>query len=101
MANTKKAAAPKKKATVTAQAKGRMVKAQKEQQASREKKIQAYQMSGYNSSKFQDPKTKKFSSGDGSLEIAPAQYGNPRPNARNAAKNAAFGARVKLAKKGK
>lgn len=89
------------KKEASAQAKGRMRVAAKEQEAAREKKINALRASGYNSSKVQDPKTKKFRNTDGATGIAPAQYGNPKPNARNAARNAAFGSGKKLARGGK
>ena len=97
MANTKKVATPKKKATVTAQAKGRMAKAQNEQQASREKKIRAYERSDANAKRFLGT----FSPMKGTDRIPPAQYGNTKPNARNAAKIAAYDLSKRPAKKGK
>jgi len=97
MAGTKKVVSPKKKATVTAQAKGRMAKAQKEQADVREKKIKAYSMSDSNSKRYAG----LGSTMKGTDKIAPAQYGNLKPNARNAAKNAAFDLGKPIAKRGK
>lgn len=90
-----------KKKEVSAQAKGRMKVAAREQGEARGRMIRALQTSEYNSSKVLDPRTKKYRNTDGATGIAPAQYGNVRTTARAAAANAAFAAGKKLAKGGK
>lgn len=90
-----------KKKQTTAQAKGRMAVAAREQEKARGRLVDAIHSSGYNSSKVYNKETKKYTNTDGATYIMQPQRGNRKVSAVNAGKIAAANLGKKPAKKGK